>query len=63
MHGSFQLKKSLVYQKDMWHITIEALQLKSDKKCMLGVNLKNINIYSPMNNELIFLDTLITTIK
>jgi hypothetical protein len=47
----------------MWHITIEALQLKSDRKYMLGVNLKNVNIYSPMNNELIFLDTLITTIK
>jgi hypothetical protein len=37
--------------------------LKSDRKYMLGVNLKNVNIYSPMNNELIFLDTLITTIK
>jgi hypothetical protein len=47
----------------MWHITIEVLQLKSDRKCILSVNLKNTNIYSPMNNKLIFLNTLITTIK
>jgi hypothetical protein len=60
MHGSFQLKKPLMYElilsvsKNMWHTTIEALQLKSDRKCMLGVNLKNININSPMNSKLIY---------
>jgi hypothetical protein len=44
----------LSVSKNMWHTTIEALQLKSDRKCMLGVNLKNININSPMNSKLIY---------
>jgi hypothetical protein len=51
MHGSFQLKKSLVYQlilnvsRNTWHITIWVLQLKSGMNvCMLSVNFKNTNI-------------------
>jgi hypothetical protein len=43
MHGSFQLKFVLVYQKQMWQITIGSFQLENDKKHMLGVSLKNIN--------------------
>jgi N-acetylmuramic acid 6-phosphate (MurNAc-6-P) etherase len=50
MHGSFQLKKSLVYKlivnllKNMWQITIGTFYLKSGGKNMLGVTLKNTNV-------------------
>jgi len=42
MYGSFQLKKPLVYQKNVTN-NFGSLQLKNDKKHMLGVNLKNSN--------------------